>query len=777
MNSTQLNLPLPEEIEHAPPLAGGDVVWLYGAIAPVSALVAGEFEALFGRPAPPDPEARVGRDWLAWVHRDDETRVAAAFDAQLVAGGYDEIYRIVLPDGALRWVRDRAYPLGDDHIVRLTSDLTAERNLDQALGEERRQHAALVDSANRTATRADGLAAQFATRTDALALADSRLAEVERSHRLVAGALSDVVMRLDRESTVLDVFGPLELLPASPAELAGSRLAGRPDFPESLRRLWAATLERAFDTGRAQICDYTLEVQAGPREFEARVTPIAIDQALAIVREVTERNRLRERLQHIAMHDTLTGLANARALRERLADWIAREPPQHDRPSLALFVIDLDRFKQLNDLHGQPVGDTLLRLVAQRLQRAAGRDAGHEPIVARIGGDHFAVALALALDEPTMRADAFAGALARGMIAAIGEPARLHNRTVFARASIGVALFPKDGVAPATLFSNAEAALMRAKQLGRNQYRLYGDDAADGDRASARLAPPAPPNSERALRAALAAGEIGLVYQPKFELASSLEREAGEDPGAAETMLSAGAVIGVEALVRWQVADGMTLAPAQFIPLAEATGFIKPLGKWVLSTALKEVARFAESGAARVGVSVNISTLQLHDREFVRDVETALAESGFAAHELTLELAETAFVEDMRLVADTLTELAALGVNLAIDHFGIGTAGLVALKSLPIREIKIDRAFIAGCAIDAFDATIVAGLIEIAHNLGLAVTAEGVERADQIAFLSQVRCDAMQGYFVGAPMSAIELVRATKLWQNTRAARLRQADA
>ena len=776
MNSPQLALPLSESPEPAARLSGGDVVWVYGAVAPVSALVAGEFAALFGRAAPFDPEAHVGREWLAWVHEDDAARVAAAFDTQLVGGGYDETYRIVHPDGTLLWVRDRAYPLGDDRIVRVTSDLTAERSLDQALAEARRQQATLSESAGIAALRGDELAQQFKAQADARALSDARLAEIERAHRLVTAALADVVLRCDRTSRVLDVFGPPEQLPAAPAELVGSRLSERADVPEAVRRIWLTTLERAFDTGRAQICAYALDVLAGPREFEARLTPVDSDEAIVVIREVSERNRLRERVHHVALHDTLTGLANARALREGLTAWIARGPARVDRQVFALFLVDLDRFKQINDARGQPVGDSLLRLIAQRLVRcAAGETAGetaHKALVARIGGDQFALALRFPDDVKAPAADAFAGALAKGLLATIGEPTRLFGTTLFARASIGVALFPQDGLDPATLFSNAEAALMRAKQRGRNQYRLYGDHDADAGDKPAAASSSSPPDGERALRAALAAGQISLLYQPKFELSSSLEREASLRGDATEPALSAGTVIGVEALVRWQVAGHGALAPAQFIPLAEKTGFIRPLGNWVLREALKQVARFAELGAARVGVSVNVSVLELHDRDFVRDVEAALSAFGFVAHELTLEIAETAFVEDMRLVADTLAELSALGVNFAIDHFGTGTAGFVALKSLPIREIKIDRAFIAGCAIDAFDATIVSGLIEIAHNLGLSVTAEGVERADQIAFLSQVRCDAIQGYFVGTPMSATELVRTTRLWHNTRAARV-----
>jgi EAL domain-containing protein (putative c-di-GMP-specific phosphodiesterase class I) len=271
------------------------------------------------------------------------------------------------------------------------------------------------------------------------------------------------------------------------------------------------------------------------------------------------------------------------------------------------------------------------------------------------------------------------------------------------------------------------------------------------------------PQNEPALRAALASDQFLLVYQPKFRLAASMiDRSNAVMPGA---------MIAVEALVRWRTPAGLLLIPHQFVPLAEASGMIRPLGDWVLRTALSEVSRFATHpaahGRARVGVTINVSLIQLHDRSFVRTVEAALREVGMAAHELTVEIAETAFLEDIRLVADALAELSAMGVRLAIDHFGVGTAGLVALKALPIDEIKIDRSFIAGAATDAFDATIVSSLIAMAHDLGKTVTAEGVERADQLTSLSQMRCDAIQGYFAGEPMTAADLVARASLWQKT----------
>lgn len=610
-------------------------------------------------------------------------------------------------------------------------------------------------------------------------------------------ALGEAVLRCDHAGRVVETFGPPGLLPVDTDALIGRRVADLASLPLAMRQLWSAALTRALDTQRGQICAYRLDRGAGLRAYEARFMPVDAGSVAVTIRDVGERDLLREHIEHHALHDPLTGLGNLRCLREQLDRWM-RPAARVDRSTadpVVLLLVDLDRFKMSNDQFGRAVGDSLLRLVAQRVRREAirewdgrpydARDASSpvaldEPAgrddaassgalaVVRVGGDQFAVGWRIARQPPT-DTDTEDGCIARAatladrLIAALGAPTRIAGQMLFVRASIGVALFPFDALDTAALFSQAEGALKRAKLAGRNQHRRHGDDDVPGRPASL------PPNDERALRAALARDEFLLVYQPKFELATSLIGSAAHtpDPDGAPTALAPGAVIAVEALVRWRTPSGALLIPHEFIPLAEASGMIRPLGEWVLRTALAEVSRFALQGAARVGVTVNVSLLQLHDRTFVQVVESALREFGFAPGELTIEIAETAFVDDIRLVSDAVAELSALGVRLAIDHFGVGTAGLVALKTLPIDEIKIDRSFIAGAAIDAFDATIVSSLIEMAHNLGKTVTAEGVERIDQIASLSQMRCDAIQGYFVGEPMTASALVAMSTLWRKT----------
>ena len=697
-----------------------------GAAAPAVEHV---FGRTFADAVPTDDE------WRALLHPDDAAAAAAGLAEARRGAAVRSTYRIVLPDGTYRSLRDRVLHLDDRWQLRLVGIATPpwlDRALDLAL------------------------------------------------------------LLCDHGGRIVEAHGPVELMPLLPEALIGHAIAHVSTLPAAMRDAWTTALDRALDTQRPQICAYRLEADAGPQAFEARMLPLAPGSAVIAIRDVGERDRLRERLAHHAVTDELTGLVNARGLRETLDAWL-RPATRADAGPVALLLVDLDRFKQSNDLHGRAIGDTLLRLVAQRIGRETERevrgvamdlrdtersseldapverrDGAGGPVVARVGGDQFAVAW-----RPDRGSDVAARseALAARLVAVLGVPTRIAGQSLFVRASVGIATWDGDASDPVaaahaadatSLFSQADAALKRAKGAGRNQVRRHRDDAAP----AGAVAPS--PYRESTLRDALAAGQFTLVYQPKFELASSLSErhDDGERPA-----LAPGAVIAVEALVRWRLPGGAVLLPREFLPLAESSGMILPLGDHVLRTALAETGRFAADGAVDVGLALNVSLRQLHDRVFVRTVEAALREAGRDPRTLTIEIAETAFVEDVRLAADALAELSALGVRLAIDHFGVGTAGLVALRSLPVDEIKIDRSFVAGAAIDAFDATIIAGLIHMAHNLGKTVTAEGVERVDQIASLAQMRCDAIQGYFVGEPLPAAALVAAEALWRGSRDAR------
>ncbi|MGA2548633.1 MAG: EAL domain-containing protein [Burkholderiaceae bacterium] len=816
---------------------GGDVVWLYQPPSSAPVTVAGAFSELFGRTLPAD--ARVSHRWKAWIHPDDQTAVTQAFEAGIVKGTYNQVYRLLLPDGKVRWLHDRAIALGALGVIRITSDFSHHWRQEVELANARSRYEVLSEQGVETSvvldrlgvvrelarsytnllgiTREEGIGRSFlesidpAQREDAVSmfarlvadpkgridvewrvqgrdgswvwlegtirnlLADSavaavvatfrdvtprketeralheriatleerlvernreleasstRLRDLERLQRKVILALPDVLIRCSADSTVLDITGPVQQMVAPPSELIGSRFVERPELDDSVRTLWIQTLAKAIDSGRNQICEYSLNVMAGQREFEARFTPISADEVAVIIRDVAERNRLRDRVQHVAMHDELTGLLNRGALRERLEDLFARYP---DSP-FALLVADLDHFKQVNDTYGHSMGDTLLKVIANRITRRAGADS----LRARIGGDEFAVAIGCPEGEDVRT---FVEKFAQALITELGNRMRLHGESIYLTPSVGIALYPADTRDAEMLIRNADAAMMHAKEIGRNS--LYFYDPEIKAQASSLF------NTEQSLRRALDENHLACLYLPKVRVQD-------------------GVIVGVEALVRWNTVEGEVLAPDRFIPLAERTGLIKPLGHWVLREALRQIAMLPQSGRPVIDLAVNVSASQLRENLFIGQLRDALAEFEFPANRLVLEIAETAFVDDMHLTAEALGEIAHLGVRLSIDDFGTGHGGLSWLKNLPVHEIKIDRTFIKGCAIDAFDATIVSGLIEIAHNLGILTVAEGVERADQFAFLTQVKCDLIQGYFVGMPMSLAELVRTPKLWQGLR---------
>lgn len=668
---------------------------------------------------------------------------------------YDMTYRIVLPDGGSRRVRDRLRRLGEHASLRIVTVLGESAPVERG--------AAFAPSS-------------FASIGDTSADAP-----------WIDRALDEAILRCDAARRIVEVLGPAELLPMSKLVLLGMPVHDVVGFAPEAGTAWTAAVDRACDTQRPQICAYSLDRDGAEQRCEARVLPLPDGGVVLAIRDVSERDRLREKLEAVAMHDLLTGLPNLRALRETLVRWMK---PSADDAAVVLALVDLDRFKQTVDLAGRSIGDALLRIVAQRLQRAllahlrasriasaslahaSAADLKERLVVARIGGDQFAVALRhdahaghdADLLRDHLRADATA--LAARILATTSEPARLAGQLLFARACVGLAVHPFDARDASTLFSHAEAALLRAKRNGRNQARRHGDDDVGDD-----VEPGSTDPDERALRDALSAEDFVLVYQPKFDLATSQivqDGDGGSD--GSEVAPVPGEIVAVEALLRWKRAgDAQSdwLIPQRFLPLAESSGVIRPLGEWVVRTAIGEVARYARARGVAPSLAVNVSMTQLVDRAFVDAVAVALAANDWPAERLVLELAETALVEDVRLVADALDELSASGVKLAIDHFGVGTAGLVALRALPIDEIKIDRRFVAAARDEPADAAIVEGLTAMAHRLGMRVTAEGVEDAGQVATLAALGCDALQGFFVGEPMVAHALFADDRLWVGT----------
>jgi len=433
--------------------------------------------------------------------------------------------------------------------------------------------------------------------------------------------------------------------------------------------------------------------------------------------DITERKRAEEQVKHLAFHDVLTGLPNRLLFNDRLTMALAQAVRKRQR--LAVLFFDLDRFKMINDSLGHSVGDDLLRRVAERVKESI-RDAD---TVARLGGDEFIVLV------PGIGSEDDAAKVAQKILEGIRIPFVLEQRELFATTSIGVALYPNDGEDVETLVRNADTAMYRAKDQGRDNYQLYAP--AMNAKALERL------SLEHRLRQALTNEELVVHYQPLVDLRT-------------------GQIRGSEALVRWQHPEMGLLPPGDFIPLAEASGLIVPLGRWVLQTACDQIRTWQEMGFRDLSVAVNLSTRQFQQTDLVQQVSEALASSAIEPSALDLEITETNAMQNADVSISTLWDLKKVGVSLSMDDFGTGYSSLNYLKRFPIDRIKIDRSFVQDLTDDPDDAAIAAAVIAMGHSLKLGVVAEGVETEEQLAFLRLNQCDEMQGYLFSRPVPAAE---------------------
>lgn len=452
-----------------------------------------------------------------------------------------------------------------------------------------------------------------------------------------------------------------------------------------------------------------LNMEAGPQGAPSMLRGVCVD--------VTERRRAEEALRHQALHDALTGLPNRVLLQDRLRQAVANAHRTNE--PLALLLMDLDQFKEINDTLGHEHGDRLLRQIGSRLQKVL-READ---TVARLGGDEFAVVVPGA---DRMAAEIVAGTLA----SALEHPFQLEDMTVQARASVGIAMFPDQGTDAATLVQRADVAMYIAKRDGGG-HAVYDPDH---DRFSVRRLA-----LIGELRRALVSHELELFYQPKLDL-------------------RADRIVGVEALIRWRHPEHGLMGPDRFITLAEVAGLIQPITRWVLDRALRQLRLWMNAGID-LGCSVNISARDLHDPELPERFAESLRQWQIPAERLVVEITEHELLRDRVQAADTLGRLARMGVRVSIDDFGTGYSSLADLRQLPIDEIKIDRSFVADMATDVNDAVIVRSIVDLGHNLGINVVAEGVENAEIRAWLDELGCDELQGFDICHPLPADELER------------------
>jgi diguanylate cyclase (GGDEF)-like protein/PAS domain S-box-containing protein len=441
---------------------------------------------------------------------------------------------------------------------------------------------------------------------------------------------------------------------------------------------------------------------------------------VAQMQDVTERKQLDTQLQHQALHDALTGLPNRSLLLDRLEQGVERARRHHD--ALALLFLDLDNFKVINDSMGHAVGDELLVLVAKRL----GNLVRASDTIARFGGDEFV----MLLSDPVHLTSAIE--TAQRIAAAMAEPFRLQQRDVTVSVSIGIAL-STDQSNRHDLLRQADIALYRAKAQGKGTYDVF--DETMHAAARHRL------DMESDLRRALARGEFVLHFQPKVDLAT-------------------GAVVGAEALVRWQHPERGLLSPAEFIPVAEETGLILPLGAWILRTACAQGAswacHFAQQEQRRFTMSVNLSGRQFVHPRLVEDVAAVLDETRLPAACLALEITESVTMGHADTTIERLRRLKAIGVTLSVDDFGTGYSSLAYLKRFPVDVLKIDRSFVSELGDDVADTAIVSSIITLAHALHMRAVEEGVETTQQYTQLRDHGCDRAQGYYIAKPLPAEE---------------------
>ncbi len=436
--------------------------------------------------------------------------------------------------------------------------------------------------------------------------------------------------------------------------------------------------------------------------------------------DVTELKTYQVELEYRANYDSVTGLANKNLLGDRLNQAIAWAHRAQGR--IAILYLDLDRFKIVNHSLGHAKGDALLKCVAERLATHV-----HESdTVARLSGDEFAMILN-EVDGP-----AAAAAVAHEVLRDLQRPITIDTHELFTSASLGVCMYPGDGINADSLLKNADTAMYRAKHSGGNQLCFYTEDLNANAVERLRL--------EADLRRALAMEEFELHYQARIEL----------DSGRATS---------VEALIRWRRPDGSLTLPAEFIPLAEETGLIIPIGEWVMRTACRQMRRWAQDGHDGMRVAVNLSPRQFRQDDLVATIRKILEETGAEARHLEFEITESVAMQDPESSRTCLERLSALGIVLAIDDFGTGYSSLAYLKRFPIDNLKIDQSFVQGVPGDEDDSNIVCSIIALGKSLGLTVIAEGVETQAQLAFLRAAGCDEMQGYLHSRPEAAPPLNR------------------
>lgn len=627
-------------------------------------------------------------DLLDLVHPDDRAAVDKAYSVSLTADKPISVdHRLLLADGRVKWLRKCFITHADSdgqprRLVGTVQDVTAERLIDEQL----------VLAASVFESSLNGILI-----TDA----NARIIKVNRAFTEIMGYCSE------------EVLGQKPNLFKS----------GYHD-KEFYRKLWS-TLKLA-GKWQGEIWDRRKNGESLPLWQSVSAVHDSDGQIIryiGVFYDLSEQKRAAEHIHHLAYYDSLTDLPNRQLFVERCEQSL--EKVRRSGRTLAVLFLDLDRFKHVNDSLGHPVGDELLRAVAQRLKNTL----RHGDMVARLGGDEFIVLL-----EDTENHDVVEYVACK-ILAGLAQPFMAQGHKLEIGTSIGISCYPEDGEDATTLIKHADLALYQAKEQGRGIFRYY--DVRLTERARERLF------LESELRDALAREELIVHYQPQLALADDR-------------------LIGAEALLRWRHREHGLIPPDKFISIAEDSGLIVAIGEWVLRSACRQAKQWLDAGHDFQRMAVNLSGVQIERSDILATVTQVLADTGLPPKHLELEITETYIMQQAQLNVSIMGELRALGVTLAIDDFGTGQSSLGYLKRLPVDKLKIDRSFVMDIPQDSNDMAITRAIIALGHNLHLTVLAEGIETAEQAAFLKELGCDEAQGYYYGRPVDAESYLKLLK---------------